>query len=518
METIINEFTALGFNWPLSSAPSVDEVEKKWKEVVRKNHPDLHPGDKKAEERCKNANMAHDKLKTQEDIDSLFQDLSYQRDYGSSPFRSGSYGGQRTAGYEQVHIDPEDFQDLMDALGAAHRRATARRADEARNQRTGFGANVFEEFMKAEAAKAAAAKEEGNATAKAAAQEKEKQHVREEIKDFFDYDKDEIKIENLMDGVAVWRIRDDSTYNSHLSDLKAYIKNRTNLAEAYIHVADENGLAAEKARLVDFIKKLQGHIEKAEKLNKTSAYEFVYPNETAQAMSYYVREFDMINVEKLSMVQVEYFTTHTDRAIRNTLYAYMDKVSVDLRPLIINQMVKENDPGCLITIATKMPDIAGDLSKVQIGLLILGKVDIRKALYGGIDKVKVSMRGPIIERMAKETNPDLIKVVAEKLPSIAADLSAEETQLLFTLSDESIKQALYACTNDMSKSARKSMGIKSDEGFLEGIGSKLGSMWKGLTGEEPTEGSLRSALGNMGNTGANPANGENKPLDRGESL
>ena len=45
---------------------TADEIKKAYRKVTKENHPDLHPGDKAAEERFKEANEAYEVLSDEE--------------------------------------------------------------------------------------------------------------------------------------------------------------------------------------------------------------------------------------------------------------------------------------------------------------------------------------------------------------------------------------------------------------------------------------------------------------------
>ena len=127
----------------VSRQASTDEIRKAFRAIAKKNHPDLNPGNKAAEERFKAANAAHDLLSDPEkrarfdrgEIDATGQEVpprQYWRDYADAPgagrdragagagagregFGASGFGGGQgfgTDGFEG-QIDPEDLGDIF---------------------------------------------------------------------------------------------------------------------------------------------------------------------------------------------------------------------------------------------------------------------------------------------------------------------------------------------------------------------------------------------------------------------
>src|SRR3990172_5448677 len=72
----------------LKKSASVNEIKKAYRKLARKYHPDVNPGDKKAEERFKEISVAYDVLSDPEKRKKydLYGDQSFQS--GFDPFRS----------------------------------------------------------------------------------------------------------------------------------------------------------------------------------------------------------------------------------------------------------------------------------------------------------------------------------------------------------------------------------------------------------------------------------------------
>ena len=80
-----------------------DEIKKAYRKITKENHPDLHPGDKAAEERFKEANEAYEVLSDEEKRKKYDQ-------YGHAAFDpNAGYGGGGYGGF--------DFGDLGDIFG-----------------------------------------------------------------------------------------------------------------------------------------------------------------------------------------------------------------------------------------------------------------------------------------------------------------------------------------------------------------------------------------------------------------
>lgn len=108
-------YAALG----VAKTASDEEIRKAYKRIARESHPDLNPGDPKAEARFKAASAAYDLLKDAEqrarfdrgEIDASGQeraDRRYWRDYAEAP--EGAYRSAR--GFEDIDLS-DVFADLF---------------------------------------------------------------------------------------------------------------------------------------------------------------------------------------------------------------------------------------------------------------------------------------------------------------------------------------------------------------------------------------------------------------------
>ncbi len=96
MDTMSQDFyETLG----LSKSASQDEIQKAYRKLARKYHPDLNPDDKVAQQKFKDIQLAYDTLSEPEKRKMYDQfGPEYER-AGASPFRGGAGGG---AGFEEI--------------------------------------------------------------------------------------------------------------------------------------------------------------------------------------------------------------------------------------------------------------------------------------------------------------------------------------------------------------------------------------------------------------------------------
>lgn len=110
----------------IAKTASQDEIRKAYRSLAKKHHPDLNPGDKKAEEQFKLVSVAHDLLADPEkrarfdrgeiDIHGQEQGFAGGRRYqqhgdGSQGFRYSQQGGP------QGNFSEEDLQDIFGMFG-----------------------------------------------------------------------------------------------------------------------------------------------------------------------------------------------------------------------------------------------------------------------------------------------------------------------------------------------------------------------------------------------------------------
>ena len=102
----------------VSRTASADEIRAAFRKTAKKNHPDLNPGDKAAEDRFKAANAANEILSDPErrarfdrgEIDASGQERAPERPFYRD-FAAGEGGARYSAG--AAGLDPEDLGDIF---------------------------------------------------------------------------------------------------------------------------------------------------------------------------------------------------------------------------------------------------------------------------------------------------------------------------------------------------------------------------------------------------------------------
>src|SRR5437764_2729334 len=104
----------------VSRGASADEIKKAFRKLARKHHPDVNPGDKKAEVKFKEINEAYEVL-SDPDKRSKYDTLgpNWQEQFGPSPGagrRSYSSGNGRGTSAPFKFDSNSDFSDFLAAL------------------------------------------------------------------------------------------------------------------------------------------------------------------------------------------------------------------------------------------------------------------------------------------------------------------------------------------------------------------------------------------------------------------
>src|ERR1700739_4707859 len=86
---------------------TAEEIRKAFRKLARKYHPDVNPGDKKAEEKFKEISEANDIL-SDEKKRKVYDQLGFYSDQ-IDPAQAEAYARQQSAGGGRVPVDFEGF-------------------------------------------------------------------------------------------------------------------------------------------------------------------------------------------------------------------------------------------------------------------------------------------------------------------------------------------------------------------------------------------------------------------------
>jgi len=118
------------------------DIKSAYRKLARQNHPDLHPGDTKAEDRFKEIQAAYQLLS---DDDKRNQYDRGQIDAEGNPtFRSGGFGGQRRGGNAGGFGGADSFHDIFKDFAHQARGQKAGRDDPFSDFARGFGGGGFD--------------------------------------------------------------------------------------------------------------------------------------------------------------------------------------------------------------------------------------------------------------------------------------------------------------------------------------------------------------------------------------
>lgn len=105
----------------VSKTATQEEIKKAYRSLVKKNHPDLNPGNKQAEARFKEISVAYDLIGTPEERAKFDRGETQESFYGSQGNRGGDrssyYNTQQNAGrYSHSFADQFGDEDLFEEL------------------------------------------------------------------------------------------------------------------------------------------------------------------------------------------------------------------------------------------------------------------------------------------------------------------------------------------------------------------------------------------------------------------
>src|SRR5262252_3919443 len=114
----------------VKKSAATEEIRKAFRKLARKYHPDVNPGDKKAEEKFKEISEANDVLSDPKKR-KIYDQLGYYSDNidpaaAEAYAKYGQGGGFRSGGGQGAPIDFEGF-DFSDMFGGAGGRTTSSR-------------------------------------------------------------------------------------------------------------------------------------------------------------------------------------------------------------------------------------------------------------------------------------------------------------------------------------------------------------------------------------------------------
>jgi curved DNA-binding protein len=109
----------------VSREASDEEIRKAYRKLARQYHPDLNPGDKKAEEKFKEINEAHEVLSNKEkrkQYDDLGSGWQEGQEFRVPPGYESMFGGARPGGgprHYEYHFGGTGFSDFFESLFGA---------------------------------------------------------------------------------------------------------------------------------------------------------------------------------------------------------------------------------------------------------------------------------------------------------------------------------------------------------------------------------------------------------------
>ncbi|MDD4975019.1 MAG: DnaJ C-terminal domain-containing protein [Bacteriovorax sp.] len=114
---MLNPYETLG----VSKTATNDEIKKAYRALAKKNHPDLNPGNKKAEEKFKKISHANDLIGTPEERAKFDSGEISEQQYQKQQYQGRNSQGPHSDRYSQSFADQFGGEDFFEDLFKSHK-------------------------------------------------------------------------------------------------------------------------------------------------------------------------------------------------------------------------------------------------------------------------------------------------------------------------------------------------------------------------------------------------------------